>query len=43
MEHLGFEQRWAVIDLILKIKKQICQIEQYNIVTQKDQLRTVEM
>ena len=44
LDNLGFTQKWAVVDLILKKKIKInYQIEQFNIQTQKDQLRIVEM
>jgi 3-(3-hydroxy-phenyl)propionate hydroxylase len=43
MEHLGFEQRWAVIDVILKRKKMSSQIELFNIVVNLGQQLIVEM
>ena len=43
MDNLGFAQKWAVVDLILKKIKKIYQIEQSNIQIQGNQLLIAEM
>ncbi len=43
MDNLGFTQKWAVVDLILKKEKKTFQIEQFNILTQNNQQHIAEM
>ena len=43
MDNLGFTQKWAVVDLILKKIKKIYPIEQFNILIQNNQQLIVEM